>query len=225
MLYKRRWEALRSRKVTFRNYRRKSRSGENGGAHHLLELVEIDAAIVVGIDGPNHAVDIVDHVAFHQAEFSEDDLKLLGGDVAVAVLVEHLEGLPQVRLLLLLFLALDEAEVGVAQALVEAHEIVVGQALVPGADVRLRHRLQLLHVRVQAQQAQRLADLAHRDHAVAVLVEHVEDAAEAERVQALAPEAERGRGRGEGDLLRSHYHPRCTLRSGCAWRRVFGIRS
>lgn len=167
---------------------------------------------MVGINRPNHAVDIVYHVAFHQAQFAEDHLKLPGGDVAVAVLVEHLEGLPEVRLLLLLFFALDEPEVGVAQALVQAHEVVVGQALVPGADVRLRHGLQFLHVRVQAQEAQRLADLAHRDHAVAVLVEHVEDAAEAERVQALAPKAEGGRGRGEGDLLRSHYHPAEWLR-------------
>jgi len=108
---------------------------------------------------------------------------------------------------------------------VQAHEVVVGQALVPGADVRLRHGLQLGHVRLQAQEAQRLADLGHRDHAVPVLVEHVENAAEAERVEALAAEAEGGGGRGEGDLLRSHYHPRCTLRSGCWWRRVIESRS
>jgi len=75
---------------------------------------------------------------------------------------------------------------------VQAHEVVVGEALVPGADVGPRHGLQLVHVRLQAQQAQRLADLGHRDHAVAVLVEHVEDAAEAERVQALAAKAEGG---------------------------------
>jgi len=68
---------------------------------------------VVLINRANHALDIVYHVALDEAEFAEDDLELPGGDVAVAVLIEDLEGLPEVGLLLLLFFGLDEAEVGV----------------------------------------------------------------------------------------------------------------
>jgi len=69
---------------------------------------------MVGINGPNHALDIVYQVALDEAQFAEHHLELLGGDVAVAILVEDLEGLPEVRLLLLLLFGLDEAEVGVA---------------------------------------------------------------------------------------------------------------
>lgn len=166
-------------------------------------------------------MNIVHQISFNQAKFPQHHLQLLGGDVTVAVLVENLKRLPQIRILLLLLLVLDQPEVGLTQRLVQRHEILVRESLVAGSYVEFRHGLQLRHVGVQAEEAQRLADLRDGDGAVAVLVEHVEDAAEAEGVEAAAAEAEGRRGRGEGDFLLSHYHPQMQL--AMAGNNVIGI--
>lgn len=167
------------------------RGGNDDAAHHILELKEIDAAVMVLINGGNHHLNSVELSAFLEAKLAEDDLELLSGDVAVAILVKDLEGLGEIVLLLLVIerggiIAL-EAEEGIVEGAVEGLKVLEPQAGVARLDVGLYHGVQLGLVSLQPQKGQGLSQLIHRDHAVVVLVEDVEDAPQPHRVQARAP--------------------------------------
>ncbi|MED6156031.1 hypothetical protein PIB30_010958 [Stylosanthes scabra] len=64
-------------------------------AHHLLELLEVDVAVTVGIHGLDHAVAFFDGAL--QAEAVQDEVELCGGDEAVFVLVVQVEGVAELR--------------------------------------------------------------------------------------------------------------------------------
>ena len=72
----------------------------------------------------------------------------------------------------------------------ERLEIVEFEAEIPRFDVRLDHRLEIGEFGVEAEEGEGLAELGDGDGAVGVFVEEVEDAAEADGVQARAAEAE-----------------------------------
>lgn len=173
----------------------RSRRGNDDAAHHILELEEIDAAVVILIDGGDHHLDSVDLTAFLQPELAQDDLQLGGGDVAVAVLIEHLERLGEVVLLLLLVdlrRLVGEAEEGVIEGAVERLEVLESEAGVAGLDVGFHHGIELGGVvGLEAEEAEGLPELVDGDHAVVVLVEDVEDAPQPHRVQAGAAQPER----------------------------------
>ena len=61
------------------------------GHHHLDELLVVDLAIAVDVSLADHLVDLL--VGELLAEVGHDVTELGGGDEAIAVLVEHLEGL------------------------------------------------------------------------------------------------------------------------------------
>lgn len=98
------------------------------------------------IDGRNHHLDSIELTSFLQSKLAQHDLQLGGGDVAVAVLIEHLERLGEVVLLLLLVdlrRLIGEAEEGVVEGAVERLEVLESEAGVARLDVGFHHGIQL----------------------------------------------------------------------------------
>lgn len=164
---------------------------------------------MVSINRSNHPLNIINHVPFNKSKFPQHRLQLLGGYVPITILIKHLKRFPQIRLLLLLIFILDvESKVRVAEGLMQRDKVLERESLVAGANVGTCHGFELGDIGVEAKEGEGLADLCCGDHAVAVFVKHVKDAAEAEGVEAGAAEAERGGGGCEGDVVGSHYHPK-----------------
>lgn len=164
---------------------------------------------MVSINRSNHPLNIINHVPFNKSKFPQHHLQLLGGYVPITILIKHLKRFPQIRLLLLLIFILDESKVGVAEGLMQRDKVLERESLVARANIGTCHGFELGDISVKAKEGEGLADLGGGDHAVAVFVKHVEDAAEAEGVEAGAAEAEGGGGGCEGDVVvGSHYHPK-----------------
>lgn len=72
----------------------------------------------------------------------------------------------------------------------EPYEVLEREAFVSGLDEGPDGGLQLGDVNVKAEEAKGLTDLLDADHSIVVLVENIKDAAEAERIQTRAAEAE-----------------------------------
>eukprot|EP00295_Goniomonas_pacifica_P007279 CAMPEP_0175835060 /NCGR_PEP_ID=MMETSP0107_2-20121207/16388_1 /TAXON_ID=195067 ORGANISM="Goniomonas pacifica, Strain CCMP1869" /NCGR_SAMPLE_ID=MMETSP0107_2 /ASSEMBLY_ACC=CAM_ASM_000203 /LENGTH=77 /DNA_ID=CAMNT_0017148323 /DNA_START=57 /DNA_END=287 /DNA_ORIENTATION=- len=66
------------------------------GHHHLHELLVVDLAITVDVGLADHLVDLL--VGKLLTEVGHDVAELSSGNEAVAVLVEHLEGLENLLL-------------------------------------------------------------------------------------------------------------------------------
>jgi hypothetical protein len=175
--------------------------------HHALELAEVDLAVVVAVDVADHLLHGGQVPRLGQAEFLEHGLKLGGGDEAVAVLVEDAERLLHVRLVVRLLALLHlgvGAEQRVAERAVEGLEVVEAEPRGAGRDVPADGGLEARAVGAEAERVERRGHLVEGDLAVAVAVEEVEDAAQAQRVQAAVAEAERRRGLlGQRRLCRS----------------------
>uniref|UniRef100_A0A8R7UTT9 Uncharacterized protein n=1 Tax=Triticum urartu TaxID=4572 RepID=A0A8R7UTT9_TRIUA len=174
--------------------------------HHDLELAEVDAAVAVAVDVADHLPDVGQAAGLGHAQLLEHLLQLRRRDEAVAVDVEHLEGLPHLLLVLpagaaLLGVVGEGAEERVAERAVEALEVLEAEPGGAGRHVRTDGGGQAGAVRLQPERVQRLRQLVHRDLAVAVAVEHVEDAPQPHRVQAAVAQAERRRRRALGQGL------------------------
>uniref|UniRef100_A0A8R7QCM5 Uncharacterized protein n=1 Tax=Triticum urartu TaxID=4572 RepID=A0A8R7QCM5_TRIUA len=137
-----------------------------GEHHHPDELVEVDEAVAVEVGLLDHPVHLL--VGELLAEADHDVAQLGLGDVAVVVLVEHPEGLPE------LLLGVGGVRVGVGLAGHERQELgELDGAVAVGVHVA-HHVPQLLGRRGLAQGADDRGQLLRRDAAVAVLVEEGE---------------------------------------------------
>jgi hypothetical protein len=134
------------------------------GSHHLFELVEVDAAVAVGIDGADHLGAVGDGAFV--PELAQHAVELPHGDEPVAVGVVHAERLPELRLrrrrrravLVLLASAVEGDKLG-----------EVDKAVAVGVHL-LHHAAHLPGPRRRAQRAQHGRQLLRRDLAVAVRV-------------------------------------------------------
>uniref|UniRef100_A0A8R7U0M2 Uncharacterized protein n=1 Tax=Triticum urartu TaxID=4572 RepID=A0A8R7U0M2_TRIUA len=135
--------------------------GGEAGGHHDLELVEGDEAVAVLVDALDHAPALLHRGLL--AEAVEHARQLRGRDVAAAVRVEHLEGEPQVLLVVAGRRGVERRE------LLQADEAVA-------VRVRLSHHAgQLVLGGRVAQALEEGGQLRPRDPAVAVGVELAED--------------------------------------------------
>lgn len=146
--------------------------GETAAAHHLLELGEVDHAVAVGVHPAYHAPAVLQGAALLEAEGGEDGPELLHGDEAVAVLIEDVERLPHVLLLVPL----------VHDGLVELPELVEVDVAVAVGVYLLDHGGEVGVGDVDAEVGERVGELAAADPAIAIAVEHLEDAVELRRV-------------------------------------------
>ena len=153
--------------------------GEPAAAHHLEELVEVDAAVAVAVDLADHATALLRRAALLQPQRRQHGAELVHRDVPVAVGVEHPESLPHVAVLLLLFL-LGAAVLAVVPAghdgAVELPELLdVHAPVAVGVDAR-DHGRQLVGRHGDPELPQRVLQLLPRDPPVAVPVEQLEHA-------------------------------------------------
>lgn len=151
---------------------------------------------MVPVNGNDHLLHSPNLIPFGKPKLPKHHLQLFRRYEPIAVLIEDLEGLRQIRLLLLRGLVPRVGpEERVVQRSVERDEVLEAERVVAGLDVGDDGGLELGDVGLEAQAGEGLADFLGGDHAVAVLVEDVEDAAEAEGVEAGGgPEAEGRRG-------------------------------
>lgn len=172
-------------------------AGNRNPLHHLLELAEIDSAVPVPIHGANHLAHRVHLLPLLQSQLPKNHLQLHCRDKTISILIENLKSLLHVRLGLGFRLRSRLGpEERVAQGPVKRHEVLELEAGLPGPDVGAHGGVKLGGVGFQAELMEGSAQLEEGDDAVAVAVEDVEDAAEAEGVEAGVAEAEGGRGSG-----------------------------
>lgn len=193
-----------------RNSRSKQSSGsDDNTAHHVLELKKVNKAIVIEVDARDHHLDSVHLPALLlQAQLPQHHLQFPGRYVSVSVLIEHLECLGKIRLLLLpglLFLLpaarsagrirvvlVLQTEKRIVERAVQGLEVLEGEARLAWLDVGAERRVQVAQAGVQAEEAECLGELLHRDYAVLVLIKYIKDPVKAHGVETRGAKAEGG---------------------------------
>lgn len=133
-----------------------------GCGHHLPELLEVDVAVAVGVDGVDHAPAVVGRA--RHSEAVEDEVKLLDGDEAVAVAVVEIEGVAE----------LGVAAVGGAGAAEGGELVEADEAVAVGVEVG-HDAVELVGGDVGAEGLEDVVELGDGNLAVAVGIELVED--------------------------------------------------
>ena len=115
-------------------------------SHHLLELLEIDATIAVGVDGADHSRAILEGDLLAQA--LEHRVQLTRGYQAVLVAIVHVEGVTELR----------KASVAVGSAVEVGELLEVNEAVTVGVDLR-HYARKLVRRRGGAECLEHLAEL------------------------------------------------------------------